>query len=145
MMQFLKLTFSDIQCLMYYFVLIGSSLLLYTILIAQGYFNSNSLEDVVAVILVLPVMLLVMLPFLYKRYKILNNLLKSNNRVRVNKNEWRCHAGILLIQCSIKLYGVNKEIILIGSKSNRRLVDAGDLNIIVDSKTGEVIIYEAYI
>ena len=145
MMQFLKLTFSDIQCLMYYFVLIGSSLLLYTILIAQGYFDTDSLEDVVAVILVLPVMLLVMLPFIYKRYKILNNLLKSNNRIRVNKNEYRFHVGILLIQCSIKLNGVNKDIILIGSKSNRQLVGAGEFNLIVDSNTGEVIVYEAYI
>jgi hypothetical protein len=71
--------------------------------------------------------------------------LRSNNKIRIKKNEYRCHTGILLIQCSIKLYGNNKEILIIGSDRNRRLADAGDFNVIVDKETGEAIIYEAYL
>jgi len=142
---FLKLTFSDIQCLMYYFVSIVSSILLYAILIAQGNFNSESLTDMAAVLLILPVILLVMLPFLYTRFKTLNTLLRSNNKIRVRRDEYRCRAGPVLIQCSIFVYGDNKEILLIGSDRNRRLADAGEFNVIVDKRTGEAIIYEAFL
>lgn len=144
MKKFFRVTSSDIQCNMYYFVIIMSSVLIYFILFVQGYYVSNSIEDRIYTLFIMPTILLGMAPFLIRRYTAINKLLNNNNTIAIVRDQCACTIGVFLIHCQVVVNGESSEIVLVKNNKNINILSAGQLHLIIDKSTNEAILKEVY-
>lgn len=143
-LKFLRITISDIECYVFYLAAGVSTVLLYFILGISGELNPKNFLDVLAYILIAPVILLACTPIFYKRYKIINEMLLNGERYIIDNEDVSFVIGIFIIRCEFEIKGTAHEIWIIKNKTNLAITRMRPLTVIRDAKINEFILEEVF-
>lgn len=144
MRNFIKITLSDLQCNIYYFVIITSSVLIYLVLLLDGHFPLVKMDSIVASIIIFPTIVLASSPLIINRYKVIKKLLEGSVVTDISGNNYRYHIGIFMIRCELIVNGNTIEIILAKNKKNTEILKLDCLHLICDKFKNEYLIVEVY-